>query len=245
MSEDGGLEIAAQTIAASVAAGASLRSPELGAAAIFLTPMTESILRQAIGALGSRRRRHVGEALIAAANARSETVDDLITRALEDEGSQELFVRVATAAQDAALREKRVALGRALAAGLDGAETAINDELLFVRAIADLDGPHIQLLHRMSEPREGTGQMAGHTLFDGWTVDNLTAEVPALAQHLPSLLATLAQHGLITSQLQQTFVGVGPPMYAISAQGRLCLERLALPLEAEQEGPDRNVPSSP
>jgi hypothetical protein len=246
MSEESGsgLDVATRTAVAAAAASAGLASPDLGALATMLTPTAEMVLNRLFGLIGRRRKRHVAETLAVAAEERSETVEELLEAALANDDNHELFMRAATVAQDAAMKEKRLALGRALAAGLDGDEAAINDELLFVRAVADLDAPHIRLLRRMSETREGTGQMAGHSLTDGWTVDNLTPELPTLAQHLPSLLATLEQHGLITSQLQQSLIGVGGPMYAISEQGRLCLDRLTLQPSPESEGeePDPDVP---
>ena len=54
-------------------------------------------------------------------------------------------------AQDTALRDKRRALGRALAAGIEGDDAKIDDELLFIRAIADIDTPHIRLLALMAK----------------------------------------------------------------------------------------------
>ena len=240
MSEDHGLELAAQTITSGMVAGASLTNPDLAAAAIFLAPTAELYLQQALGALGFRRRRHVIETMTTAADVRSETIDELITRALEDDDGQKLFVRVATAAQDAALREKRVALGRALAAGLDGGESAVNDELLFVRAIDDLDAPHIQLLRVMTGSRPGTGPMAGHALTDGWTRANLSPLVPTLSRHLPSLMATLEQHGLIEWQNEGTWAGITERSYNVTSAGRACLERLALDAENEtrNDGPE-------
>jgi hypothetical protein len=238
MGEDTGREITVRTIAAAVAAGAGLASPDLGALATFLTPTAELVLDRLLGVIGLRRKRHVAETLAAAAEERSESIEELLEAALANDGNQELFMRAATVAQDAALKEKRVALGRALAAGLNGDEAAINDELLFIRAIADLDAPHIQLLRVMSEPRSGTGQMAGHALVDGWTRDNLAPLVPSLVQHVPSLLTTLEQHGFVEWQNEGTWAGLTERSYRVTDAGRACLDRLTLEPDAEPQGED-------
>ena len=238
MGDDKSLDLVARSLAATVAGTVGLMGPEYGAAATALTPIAEEVLRRvwdAFDVFDWRRRRHITETMVTAAQAREETVDELLKRALEDDESQELFVRVGVAARDAALREKRVALGRALAAGLGAGESAVNDELLFVRAIDALDKPHIQLLHVMTGTRPGTGPMAGQALTDGWTRENLTPFVPTLSRHLPSLLATLEQHGLIESQIVDTWNELGATYYNVTSAGRVCLGRLTLDAQQAPE----------
>jgi hypothetical protein len=68
-----------------------------------------------------------------------------------DDRRHELFARTLTIAQDTALRNKRRALGRALAAGVMGDDARIDEELLFIRAVADIDELHIRVLARRKE----------------------------------------------------------------------------------------------
>lgn len=227
MGDDSRSELITRTTVAITAGGAGLAGPDWGALATAMTPAAEMALARVVGFIGRRRHGHVEEAVTVAADERSQSVEDLLAAAVENDENHELFVRVVTVAQDTALREKRIALGRALAAGLDGDESAVNDELLFVRAVADLDAPHIRLLSVMNEPRKGTGQMAEQSLVDGWTEAILTPAVPLLARHLPSLLATLGQHGLITSESLATWEGLDARSYRITDLGRSTLQRLA------------------
>ena len=60
-------------------------------------------------------------------------------RAFTDLEHQELLARALTMAQDTAMRDKRRALGRALASAAADTGTKIDDELLFIRVLADLD----------------------------------------------------------------------------------------------------------
>jgi hypothetical protein len=46
--------------------------------------------------------------------------------------------------------DREDALGRALAAAASDTGTKVDHELLFIRALADLDEPHIRLLRLMS-----------------------------------------------------------------------------------------------
>lgn len=58
--------------------------------------------------------------------------------------------RALTIAQDSAYRDKRLALGRALAAAAEDTGTKVDNELLFIRVLADLDEPHIRCLRTMA-----------------------------------------------------------------------------------------------
>jgi hypothetical protein len=65
-------------------------------------------------------------------------------------GTQELLARRLTIAQDTSMRDKRRALGRALAIALDDNGTKVDNEIAFVRMLADLDPVHIRVLKIMS-----------------------------------------------------------------------------------------------
>ena len=59
---------------------------------------------------------------------------------------QELLARALTIAQDTAMRDKLRALGRALASAVAETGTTVDDELAFIRTLADLDPPDIRVL---------------------------------------------------------------------------------------------------
>jgi hypothetical protein len=71
-------------------------------------------------------------------------------RAVANDRRHELFARSLRIAQDTALRDKRRALGRTLAAGVMGDDARIDEEQLFMRAVDDLDESHIRLLGRVA-----------------------------------------------------------------------------------------------
>jgi hypothetical protein len=152
-------ELAVCTAAAVVVGGAGLLGPDAGAAAQALQPALETVFSR-----DGRPRpvgvRHAAETLEDAAEAAGEPVEQLAEKAVSDERREELLARTLTIAQDTSLGDKRRALGRALAAGIAGDAAKIDDELLFVRAIADIDTPHIRLLARMAGRRTGCSRPA-------------------------------------------------------------------------------------
>jgi hypothetical protein len=81
-------------------------------------------------------------------------VDSVIALAVDaaasDETYEELLARALTAAQDTAMREKRRALGRALANAVDETGTRLDDEIAYVRLLDDLDPIHVRVLRIMS-----------------------------------------------------------------------------------------------
>jgi hypothetical protein len=83
-----------------------------------------------------------------AADAAGVPLGEFMDLAVSDDRRHELFARSMRIAQDTALRDKRRALGRALAAGVMGDDARIDEELLFMRAVDDLDEMHLRLLGR-------------------------------------------------------------------------------------------------
>jgi hypothetical protein len=120
----------------------------------------ETVLSHVAGRIGQRWNRNAAETLADAAEVSGELAEDLLLRAVSDDRRRELFARALGVAQDAALRDKRRALGRALAAGIAGDDARIDGELLFIRAVADVDEPHIRLLALMASERPLPGSSA-------------------------------------------------------------------------------------
>ena len=195
--------------------------PAVGAAATALTPIFEKIATFAVKRLGERRIEHAAETLLDAADAAGQPVADFIEKAVADDRRHELFARTLIIAQDTALREKRRALGRALAAGVMGDDARIDEELLFIRAVADIDETHIRVLARMREAAEvGASRQ---------TAESLRGADPGLGPSLEALLATLQLHALIAEELGQPEgpFGYQRPFLVITDTGRTFLDRLA------------------
>jgi hypothetical protein len=99
-----------------------------------------------------------------------------------------LFARTLVIAQDTALRDKRRALGRALGAGVMNDDAQIDEELLFIRAVADIDEMHIRLLAHVADWEVPVHHPNLPEILD---VD------PGLGRAAMRLLDTLEMHGLL------------------------------------------------
>jgi hypothetical protein len=212
--------LAMRTAWATLTGYATVVSPVMGAAATALTPIYEAIATFAVKKLGQRRIEHAAETLLDAAEAADEPLADFIDKAVADDRRHELFARTLRIAQDTALRDKRRALGRALAAGVMGDDARINEELLFIRAIEDIDEMHIRLLARMAN------QLT--TPLPGWSATTIREQDPGLTDGVLALFGTLETHGLIVRRMPGTRIA-GPEQsyYLITQAGQRFIDRLA------------------
>jgi hypothetical protein len=209
-------ELASQVTIASLTGLASLVSPYAGAAATAFAPIALAYANAAVRRIGQRRIENATDTLMDGAGAAGIPVAEFIEKAASDDRRHELFARVLTVAQDAAWRNKRRALGRALAAGVMGDDARIDEELLFVRAVDDIDEMHIRLL--------------GHLEYGGHVTANGIAQAdPGLQDGVLVLLGQLQSHGLIDSRSPVTPGGAmtPEPRYFIAQWGRTFLARLA------------------
>ena len=224
--------------AAVLAGAAGLLGPDAAAAGTALTPIMETAFSVVVRRLNQRRFRHGAQTLSDAAEASGEPVEELLAKAVADDRRQELLARALSIAQDASLRDKRRALGRALAVGISGDDARIDDELLFIRAVADVDGPHIRLLALMSTDFPAPGKLSGSVFHGGWSLATITARDPGFGDTLPALIQTLEAHGLIRAMRSSVPWQSSTAAYDITAAGRQLLERLA------EEGTQPGTPPS-
>jgi hypothetical protein len=191
-----------------------------GAFATMIGPAMTAILNS-LTKVWRRRAEHAAETLMDAADEAEVPVDEFFSNAVADDRRQELFTRTMTIAQDTSLREKRRALGRALAAGVMGDDDQINEELLFIRAVGDIDEVHIRLLNLM------TGHVPG---APGWSPLKIANTDPVFTNSVRAVLGTLELHGLIGQSILGTRIqgttDLGP-FYVLADAGRRLLGRLA------------------
>ncbi len=163
-------------------------SASAGAAVTAIVPIATAVTTWAVIKLGRRRAEHAAETLMDAADAADLPLGEFIDRAVADDHRHELFARTLSIAQDIALREKRRALGPALAAGVMGDVARINEELLFIRAVQDIDEMHTRLLDRMARVQ---------VQAPGWSIRRIAEADQGLGNGVRALLGTLERHGLI------------------------------------------------
>jgi hypothetical protein len=112
---------------------------------------------------------------------------EFIEAAVSGDDRQELLARALLIAQDTAYRDKRRALGRALAAAASDTCTKVDTEMLFIRVLADLDEPHVRLLRLMSTAPphlDGVNRQmmaTGSPIVRQWHPSDVSEQDPGLA----------------------------------------------------------------
>jgi hypothetical protein len=229
-------ELARQVVVnfgAGLAAGYA--GPLAGAAAAGAVPVVLAGLDIISAITSSRRTHHAAQTLTDGADEFGAENDDefiaFVKAAVSDEEHQELLARALTIAQDTAMRDKRRALGRSVAAAASDTGTKVDDELLFVRVLADLDEPHIRLLRLMRDPPPSLDDLnrvqrlaVGLPPIRQWHPPEIVEIEPGLADVIWGLLPVLDRLRLVDGNDAE---------YSISRYGEFVLDRLA-----EPESPD-------
>jgi hypothetical protein len=113
----------------------------------------------------------------------------------------DLAAAVVAAASETMVEAKIRMLGRALATGALAADDAVVDEQRFlVNTLADLEAPHIRVLHQLSIEHEGydSPQSAeGRRRAYGWSTGDLSKQLPGMGLVLRPVLSALASLELI------------------------------------------------
>lgn len=232
-------EVAKQVVV-NVAAGlAGYLGPGPGAIAAGAAPIVLAGLDYISGTIGSRRVDHATEALTDGAEAfgagTAEEFVEFVKAAVSDEERQELLARALTIAQDTAMRDKRRALGRVIAQAASDAGTKVDKQLVYLRALDDLDEPHIRLLRLMTTkpPHQDAVnrqmEAIGRAAIRQWHPSDLGQADPGLAEVVWSLLPVLDRHGLISGG-HEVLTQVGrEPEYTVTPYGEWFLTMLAEP----------------
>jgi hypothetical protein len=224
-------EVAKQVVV-SVAAGlAGYLGPGAGALAAGAAPIVQVGLNYVSSTIRSRRLDHATETLTDAADAfgagtTAEFVE-FVKAAVSDEDRQELLARALTIAQDTAMRDKRRALGRVLAQAASDTGTKVDKQLIYLRALDDLDEPHIRLLRLMafrpSNPQSSyvASLKESREPFWQWNLHDIAQADPGIEGVARYLLPVLVRQSLISQSSEPD------QRYRITGHGQFVLAMLA------------------
>lgn len=132
------------------------------------------------------------------------SVEELAAWGEVTEQRRDFLMKLLEACRDAALEEKRVALGRIAARAIEDV-AALDEAALFLDAIRELDGPHIRVLKAMAAPRPGGGQLAGHLVQGVIGLDELRERVPSSDHMIENVVARLRSRGAVANAAPPTF----------------------------------------
>lgn len=121
-----------------------------GLVAAMSTPYLLDLAADSWTRIGRLRHNSVAQLLGTAAESLDEDAELMVHRALATDSGAELLAAAVQAASETLNQRKISALGLAVANGLANDQALVDQERLVVRAIADLDEPHIAFLVRLS-----------------------------------------------------------------------------------------------
>jgi DNA-binding IclR family transcriptional regulator len=98
---------------------------------------------------------------------------------------------------------------------------------MFMRAIADLDAPHIRILAMMANEPAQFGAQSGSPFHAGWSPVTIAARQRGPLSAVYALMSTLEAHGLIRAATGSTPWMPQREAYNITAAGRQLLDRLS------------------
>lgn len=130
---------------------------------------------------------------------------------------------IGAGAEDARYQAKVEALGRALAAALsDPTPATIDQQFLRAAAIADLEPPHVKLLHFIGFPPGMGGDYAGGLMLLDELVGSALPDIQPILRHVQ---ATLLRHHLIRQEASDP-TGRYEPYTIVTPFGHEILELL-------------------
>jgi hypothetical protein len=181
--------------------------------------------------IDSQRRENAAETLTDAADELGAETPEQFMKFIEDAVSnpehRELLARALTIAQDTAMRDKRRALGRALASAVAETGTLVDDELAFIRTLAHLDPADIRVL-RLTDTVPEHPRARGYEVKQ-WYPWSIAQADSGLAGSAWTSLRILEHHGLVWSSGDQLTPYGHQPEYEITGLGEYFLARLADP----------------
>lgn len=247
----GWVPVAAQS---SVAVGSALLGTHVGgdvgaALGAGVAPLLDSFFDM----VQRRRLRRSQTVLLGASEASGLTLEELLDRLQSDPLHGELATLVLLAAQDAGTEDRLRALSRGLAVGaLSDDEATISTEILYARALADLDSPHFSLLHKFTLTWQDLGLSDQDTLPPDGLTHHQVMIVAELGPTLDPVLAALLNHGLVEERHSQgggmTFGGGGTNQRGqiqVTNFGLSLIERMAAigKADSDAEPPEAPMPS--
>jgi hypothetical protein len=191
------------------------------AGAVAIGAATAETLRYLAERAIGLRDYQAGRTLEIAANDTGLPLDELRRRLTADPKRVQLTAAALTAAANTALETKIRTLGRALATGALAVDDAqVDEQRLLVDTLADLEAPHVRVLHQLAIRHEGYGEARtpdGRFHAHGWSLEDLSAQLPGVAGVLRPVLNVLVSHALALD------TGVGTLDYIAGQSGRWVL----------------------
>lgn len=202
--------------AMSALAGAGIGGPPGAVVGAVSSELMLELAAKAWRELGERRASSVGRLVEQASDACGQDPEVMLSDAAANEGTAQLLLDAMAAASETLLEWKVDALGKALAGGLAHDSARVDEERLVVRALADLEPPHVRALSLLARARK---PLTMRTIEANVGLTDAGAVMPVLVRH--GLAEEPRKEGLT--------VGDGPVTWETTRFGRRVLKYLGGP----------------
>jgi hypothetical protein len=225
MSDDGGAEVESSALdltrlglysmwATTEAALVALGHPSVGVAVSAAGPFALRAVDRFVRASHDRRRERSALCLAVTSHKLGASIDDVLAR-LDDPARGLLAELALEASATTATLEKVLALGSALADGVEADQDRLDEITMIVRALDDLEIPHIRVLNSLAGGPRTLGHPRGVPGFkpsavqsmmgidvraQSFTRREIESGFPEYGVALDGVLAVLLRHGLIVEK---------------------------------------------
>jgi len=150
------------------------------------------------------------------------SADEVAAWAREKDGRLHLVTSAMHAAYVTAVNQKISALARVLVDNIHD-DALIDCSSLVVAALAQIEAPHIHVLHAMVHESPPLHPHGVAVVSGAWCRSQLAAHLPGLASGMLAVAATLAATGMI---LEGLAAGDDDPAWTVTSFGVECLRRV-------------------
>lgn len=225
-------EVAAEAIAMTAALGVG--GPLAVPFGIAAAKASVALVRKAGAELGDLRWNSAARMVEEAAEVKGSSPQVLLDEMMQKPETAQLLADALHAAADTLDAQKVSALARSLANGslMDG--TRVDSERLMIRALADLQPGHIQLLQLLKRSFGRRTPWTSERLMNVFTIGSDGEQVPVLNANVFELMPVLLRHGLAEEDAEARWSAQADALAEfIEAQEQTFPPRSAAAIESE------------
>lgn len=199
--------------AALAGAGLVLQGPEAAIAGAVAGPYVLDLVHRSWDHIRQRSQQAAARMIGTASAELGQEPRQMLLTAVSTNSGTEILAEALRAAAGTLNEQKIVGLARALANGLANDQAALDHERLVIRALADIEEPHLAILARMTgdrmPPRRTPRQEAAAAWFHPWKRENeirhwlLNPDGNTSSSVVTPIIHTLERNGLIEDNQQE------------------------------------------
>lgn len=225
-------EVAAEAFAMAAALGVG--GPLTVPFGIAAAKVSVALVRKTGAELSDLRWNSAARMVEEAAEVKGSSPQVLLDEMMQGLETAQLLADALHAAADTFNAQRVSAMARSLANGAFADGTRVDSERLMIRALADLEPAHIQLLQLLKRSLGQRAPWTSQRLMDVFTIGSDGEEFPVLSVNVAELMPVLLRHGLAEEDANARWIAQADALAEfIEAQERTFPPRNAAAIEPE------------